>query len=43
LPSVPIVSMGYDQKHFCHDRGRGFEPVIQLQFDGAERVMRPWG
>jgi hypothetical protein len=23
LPSVPIVSMGYDQKHFCHGRGRG--------------------
>jgi hypothetical protein len=22
LPSVPIVSMGYDQKHFCHGRGR---------------------
>jgi hypothetical protein len=21
LPSVPIVSMGYDQKHFCHGRG----------------------
>jgi hypothetical protein len=23
LPSVPMVSMGYDQKHFCHGRGRG--------------------
>ena len=25
LPSVPIVSMGYDQKYFCHGRGREFE------------------
>jgi hypothetical protein len=22
-PSVPMVSMGYDQKHFCH--GKGFD------------------
>jgi hypothetical protein len=22
-----MVSMGYDQKHFCHGRGRGFEPL----------------
>jgi hypothetical protein len=21
-----MFSMGYDQKHFCHGRGRGFEP-----------------
>jgi hypothetical protein len=25
-PSVPMLSMGYDPKHFCHGRGRGFEP-----------------
>jgi hypothetical protein len=22
LPSVPIFSMGYDQRHFCHGSGR---------------------
>ena len=21
-----MFSMSYDQKHFCHGRGRGFEP-----------------
>jgi len=25
LPSVPIVSMGYDQKHFCHGRDLGMD------------------
>jgi len=27
-PSMPMDSMGYAQKHFCHGRGRGFEPVV---------------